>query len=112
MNKRARLWLSGGVLLALCLACNASVGSPRAQVNCEGQGDHYACTVTHTSGGTGQVCWDIQATCANGTLATANSCVQLSPGQTITHNVPTSSFSNFTQCDAVSTLQIVDTTGT
>ena len=108
--KRARLISSGLVLLALCLACSANFGSPRAQVNCQGEGDAYACTITHSSGGSGQVCWDIRATCVNGTVTSANSCVELSPGQTVTHRVPVTAFDAFEGCE-VSSLEIVDTTG-
>lgn len=109
--KRIRLLASALVLLALCLACNASFGSPRAQVNCQGVGDAYSCTIQHTSGGSGQICWDIQATCANGTVTSARSCIEIAPGQTVTHRVPVSEFDNFQACDTVSTLQIIDRTG-
>lgn len=111
-RRRVRLLASAGVLLALCLACNASLGSPRAQVNCEGAGDAYMCTVQHTSGGTGQICWDIQATCSNGTVTSASSCIEIAPGQTISQRVPLTQFTNWAACDNVSTLQIVDRTGT
>ena len=110
--RRVRILLASAVLLALCLACGGNLNPPRAQVNCEGQGDAYNCTVTHSGGGEGQVCWDIRATCANGTVTTANSCVQLTTGATVSHRVPVTEFSpSFVGC-VVSTLEIVDTTGT
>lgn len=112
MSKRLRLLLSASLLLALCLACGANLVPPRASVNCQGVGDAYNCTIQHTSGGSGQVCWDIQATCANSNVVSAHSCVQLTPGQTVTHRVPTTEFANFQSCDAVSTLEIIDRTGT
>lgn len=110
-SKRLRIVSSGSVLLALCLACGTNIAPPRANVNCQGQGDAYSCSVAHTSGGAGQVCWDIRVTCANGTVTSANSCVHLEPGATVTHRVPVSAFPNFSTCE-VSTLEIVDTTGT
>jgi len=108
-RKRIRILASAAVLFILCAACNASVGGPRAQVNCNGVGNAYDCTVTHTSGGSGQVCWDIRATCQNGAIVSANSCVELSEGGTVQHSVPVTSFSQWDTCDSVATLEIVDT---
>ncbi len=110
-RKLARLVLSTTVLLALCMACNADLFGPSARVSCDGVGDAYECSVEHTGGGSGQICWDILATCANGTASSARSCVEITPGQTVPQRVPVSDFSNFAACDRVADLQIVDRTG-
>lgn len=111
LTKHIRLLASASVLLALCLACGANLLPPQAQVNCQGVGDAYQCTVQHTAGGSGQICWDVQVTCVNGTVTSANSCVHLEPGQTVSHRVPVTQFDNFQACDTVSTVQIIDRTG-
>lgn len=101
--------VSAGVLFALSLACTCNVGGAQAHVGCEGAGDHFACTINHTGGGAGQVCWDIKSTCANGTISTAtNQCVQLNPGETKTQDVPLTAFSNHDACDSVSSTEIVN----
>jgi hypothetical protein len=109
--KRIRIIGAAVVLAGLSLACGA-IGGPSAQINCVGTGQQYECTVRHTAGGSGRVCWDLRLTCANGTIATANSCVDVTPGQTANHNVPTTAFPNWSACDAVSTVEVVNTTST
>lgn len=107
-KKRAGLLSSIAVLGWLALACTCNVGGAQAHVACNGQGDQFACTINHTGGGAGQVCWDIKLTCANGTVSTANQCVQLNPGESKTQMVPLSQFSNHAACDSVSNTEIVN----
>ena len=112
MTRQNATMLASIVVLAwLALACTCNVGGPQAQVNCQGTGEQFVCTVAHTGGGAGQVCWDIKLTCANGTISTANQCVQLAVGETKTQNVPLSQFANHAACDSVSNTEIVNRGG-
>lgn len=108
--KGLRIAAAFAVLAALSLAC--AVGTPTAQINCTGTGQQYECTVTHTMGGEGEVCWDLQVTCANASVQTAHACVDIGPGQTVNHTIPISSFPNWSACDTVSTVAVVNTTST
>jgi hypothetical protein len=111
-RKHVRLALAAALLFGLCAACNFNVGSPQAQVNCQGQQSEYVCQVTHTSGPAGEVCWDVKMTCANGTVTSANACAHVSPGGTSERRVPLSAFPEFPSCDSVAGLEIIDRTGT
>jgi hypothetical protein len=78
-------------------------GNGSARVDCGTPGpEGVDCVVKRTSGGGGlRPCWDLEITCQNGGVMTANACGELPGGSDeVTVNMPVSAFSNQEGCDA------------
>jgi hypothetical protein len=92
-----------GLSLALLLAplLTGCTKPAKADVNCNGTAGGMSCVVTETEGDSKlKVCWDIKATCKNGTIVNGKGfCGEVAGGGKTTVEVPNAKLENEDKCD-------------
>jgi hypothetical protein len=92
-------WLGLGLMLVLAAACTKPA---KADVNCTGATAGLTCVITETEGDAKlKACWDIKATCKNGTVVTSKAnCGEVAGGGKATVEVPNSKLDGDEKCDS------------
>jgi hypothetical protein len=86
-------WLKAvGVLVVLGVLIGGAVlafPETRVRVECQGTGDGYTCAVAHDQGrATVNACWDVVATCRNGTRGVGHGCQTVQPSGRASRVIP------------------------
>ena len=99
--------VQGVLALALVLAVGCTKPA-KADVNCTGAAAGMSCVITETEGDAKlKVCWDIKATCKNGTIVTGKgNCGEVSGGGKVTVEVPNAKLENDEKCDHSDTMAL------
>jgi hypothetical protein len=92
--------MHAGWALALVLAVGCTKPA-KADVNCNGSATGMSCVVTETEGDAKlKVCWDIKATCKNGTIVSSKgNCGEVAGGGKVTVEIPNAKLENEDKCD-------------
>ncbi len=112
MKHLKNVWVRAALGAALGFGL-VSIFAPTANVSVEcvgvGVGVGYSCTIAHVDGNAdANVCWRLNITCMNGTLATANACQEVAVGGRTVRIIPLSQIKNAHVCDTLISVTVTD----